>query len=513
MNTPAKRPESRTSSQGQGDQLNAIVRDRQLIVVSNRQPYRHDYAEGGDGLTIDRPTGGLTAGLNPVMQRVGGTWIAWGDGEADREVVDSRDCVSVPPDDPGYALRRIWLSEEDVRDYYRGFSNQVLWPICHSALTKMNGEPSYWQRYRAVNEQFADVVAEEANARPLVWFQDYHLALAPRMARFRLPDDALFLHFWHIPWPSWDTYRACPHGRELLWGLLANDVLGFHVPRYRTNFLQCVDAALGEAVVDYQAGEVRYQGNVTSVEAHPMGVPFNQVQRTMPGPGNDAAWSSFAAEHDIPRGRRLAVGVDRLDYTKGIVERLRALERLWEIDPSWREELTFVQIGTESRSEIPAYRAVQSRVADVVERVNQRFATDSWQPIVYVTDHVPQDQLYGLYRHADAALVTPLRDGMNLVALEYVAAQRNGDGVLVLSDQAGIHDEIGEHVVSIRPADIDGLTAGFEHALTMSPLECRRRMNHLQRWISANDLDAWLQANFQAAEAAQPKGDPSVSPV
>jgi trehalose 6-phosphate synthase len=227
-----------------------LVRDRQLVVVSNRQPYRHDYADDGDGFVVDRPTGGLTAGLDPVMQRTGGTWIAWGEGDGDPAVADSNGCVSVPPTGPSYVLKHVWLSAEQVEGYYYGYSNQVLWPVCHAALTNVNCEPSFWRRYRRVNERFADTVVDHADDRPLVWFHDYHLALAPRMAGRRLPDDAVIQHFWHVPWPGWDTFRACPHGVELLDGLLGNDVLGFHLPRYRTNFLRCVDAAFDDAAVD-----------------------------------------------------------------------------------------------------------------------------------------------------------------------------------------------------------------------------------------------------------------------
>ncbi|MFW6385114.1 MAG: trehalose-6-phosphate synthase, partial [Halodesulfurarchaeum sp.] len=214
-----------------------MIQDRQLIVVSNRQPYRHDYDDDRKQTTVDRPTGGLTAGLDPVMQRGGGTWIAWGDGDKDAEVVDSDDCVSVPPDDPSYELKRVWLSDDQVHDYYYGFSNQVLWPVSHSALTRVRCDAGFWDRYSEVNELFSTAVTDHADDRPIVWFQDYHLALAPKFVRPELPDDALVMHFWHIPWPSWDTFRACPHRRDVLEGLLGNDLLAFHTSRYRSNFL------------------------------------------------------------------------------------------------------------------------------------------------------------------------------------------------------------------------------------------------------------------------------------
>jgi len=486
-----------------------LLRDRQLLLVTNRQPYRH--VNGEDGIVVDRPTGGLTAGLDPVMQRIGGTWIAWGDGERDRDVVDEDDCVAVPPDDPGYALKRIWLSETQVQGYYFGFSNQVLWPLCHAALTRVRCEPGFWERYREVNEVFADAVVEQASERPLVWFQDYHLALAPELARKRLPQTATLVHFWHIPWPAWDTFRAAPNRRALLEGLLGNDQLGFHVPRYRTNFLDCVEAALEDAIVDWEAGTVTYGGHRTIVRVNPMGVPVDRIEDGADSSAAQAAWRAYRRAEDIPADARIVIGVDRLDYTKGIAARLRALERLWETDTDWRGSVTHLQIGSESRSEIREYRDVQERVAAHVDRINERFGTDDWQPIVYVTDYVSRDKLYSLYRHADLGIVSPLRDGMNLVAQEYVAAQVDGDGVLVLSDQSGVHDELGPHVVSVRPADTEDFADAIADALTMAPEERRERMALLREWVSAHDLDTWMERGIRQGITATRGESHSVS--
>jgi len=474
--------------------VDSDVKDRGLIVVSNREPYQHTHRDGdGDGdVTVEQPTGGLTAGLDPVMQRVGDTWIAWGDGEADAEVVDAGDCVAVPPEDPSYDLRRVWLTEDQIRDYYYGFSNQVLWPICHSALTRVRCDPGFWDRYREVNERFADAAVEAADGESVIWFQDYHLALAPRMAAPRLPEGATVMGFWHVPWPGWDLFRACPHRRELLEGLLGTDVLGFHTPRYRTNFLDCVDAAVDDAVVDWNAGEVSYQGEVTRVAASPMGVPFDEVGTLVDAPAAEAFVASLERSHGIDDGTTLAVGVDRLDYSKGIVDRLLALEQLWDAYPRFRGSLTYVQNGSESRSRIPAYEAVQERVAELVDRLNDRFGTDDWQPVVYTTDRLSSEAMYGLYRRADLALVSPVRDGMNLVAQEYVAAQTDGDGVLVLSDQAGVHDAVGEHAVTITPSDTEGFADAIVTAAEMGEDERRRRMARLRRWVADHDIESWV---------------------
>jgi len=485
--------------------------DGQLVVVSNRQPYRH--TDAGDGVEVDRPTGGLTAGLDPVVQETGGTWVAWGDGDADRDVVDASDRIGVPPEDPGYSLRRVWLSDEQVEGYYYGFSNQVLWPVCHGTLGNVSADSDYWEVYKQTNRQFADVVAAEATDRSTVWFHDYHLALAPAMTRRAVGGGPTFMQFWHTPWPGWDTFRACPHSDEVLRGLLANDVLGFHVPRYRYNFLECVDACLGDANVDHDHATVRYRGTSTRVVASPMGVPHDEIRREAASfSENDLA--DLLAEYDVSPDRALAVGVDRLDYSKGIVERIRALERLWETHPEWRESLTFVQNGSESRSQIDAYARTQEAVAAAVERVNERFGTDDWQPIVFFTDTLSKERLYGLYRHADAALVTPVRDGLNLVAMEYVAAQVENDGALLLSDQSGAHDILGPLAYSITPFDAPGIADRLDEALTAPAAERKARMTRLRQSVAEVDLETWLQqhgdlaAEARATEASRSRHDP-----
>ncbi len=478
--------------------LDAIADE--LVVVSNRQPYRHEYAESGDGVTVDQPTGGLTAGLDAAMRRLDGTWIAWGDGEADGDVTDHDGCVLVPPEEPGpYTLKRIWLSDDQVDRYYYGFSNRVLWPLCHGALTRMCCRPGAWETYRQVNEEFAGAAAERTDGDAVVWLQDYHLALAPTRIRSAADGHPFLMHFWHIPWPSVDVFRACPHGRQILEGLLGNDLLGFHLGRYQTNFLRTVEATLPDAQVDWGAGRVYHGGNVTTVRAFPMGVPVERIQREATEAQTRGTVDRLLDRWNVDDGTRIAIGVDRLDYSKGIPERLAALEYLFEIRPGLRGSFTFVQIASESRSRIPDYREVQETVADRVDRLNERFGTESWQPVVYTTEHLSDRELNGLYRRADAAVVSPIRDGLNLVAQEYVAAQVDEDGVLVLSDQAGIHDLIGEPAVSVTPTDVEGFAAGIERALTMAPAERRRRMRAMRQDVLGNDLDDWMGRIFEVA--------------
>lgn len=494
-----------TEQQENLDEIESFVSDhaawfdtREFLVVSNRQPYQHEYSE--DGITVNRPVGGLTASLDPLMQETGGTWIAWGDGSADRDGVDEADRVAVPPENPKYTLKRVWLSDEQVDGYYYGFSNSVLWPLCHSSLSAIRVEDSYWEQYHRTNKQFADNIAEEAGESPIVWLQDYHLALVPWLVRRRIDGTPTVMQFWHIPWPAWDVYRACPHGEEILRGLLGNDVLGFHVQRYVDNFLKCVDEAIPDATIDWRAGDISYRGIRTRVEAIPMGVPFEEIRRKATAHG-ESEFRAFRERHGIDEDTKIAVGVDRLDYSKGIPERVRALERLWEEHPEWRGELTYVQNGSDSRSELREYRLLQEEVDEEIDRVNDRFGTDDWQPIVRVSEYLSQEELYGLFRHSDVGLVSPIRDGFNLVAAEYAAAQVDEYGVLVLSTQTGAHELLGEHAVSVAPFAVDTFADSLQEALSMRSDERRFRMKHIRETVSENDLRTWLQRNSGVGQA------------
>jgi trehalose 6-phosphate synthase len=485
-----------------------------LIVVSNRQPYRHEYedeptdsgpptgtdggaaeAAGSRSIAVDEPTGGLTAGLDPVLCRTNGTWIAWGDGDADFAVTDDRNCVAVPPDEEAYTLRRLDLSEEAVDSYYYGFSNRVLWPLCHGFPDLIENRTNDFEWYRTVNERFADAVADHATDDAVIWLQDYHLALAPRMVRDAVPPGTTLAHFWHIPWPTATTFRHCPAGDRVLEGLLGTDLLGFHVDRYADRFLECVDRYLPGVDIDRGRRTVRYDGRTTRVVATPMGVDADSYDRTARSVDADGVDELFA-EYGIPQGTAIGLGLDRLDYTKGIPERLTALERFFERNPGWRGEFTFVQKATPSRTEIEAYRRHGELVRSEVQRINRRFETADWRPIVYTEDVLPREDLCALYRRADAMVVSPLVDGMNLVAQEYVAASVDGDGALLLSDRTGAHERLGSHALTIDPTDADGVAAQLECALSMSPYERQRRMNTLRRRVFDGDLESWMGTQF-----------------
>lgn len=468
-----------------------------LVLVSNRQPYRHEYDDGA--VTVDTPVGGLASALDPMMQRTEGTWIAWGDGAADFDVADGGQ-VQVPPSDPSYTLERIRLTDEEVQGYYEGYANRVLWPLCHSAMGRVTVETAHWEQYRDVNAQFADVVAGHVDSDTTVWFQDYHFVLAPRFLRAAVPD-AFQMQFFHIPWPAPDVFRVCPHGEAILDGLLGNDLLKFHTPRYCANFLECVDQHLPGATVDWDADSVVYEGRQTQVAAIPLGVDAPSIRETAAA-ADSVAWAQFVARHGMGE-TTVAIGVDRLDYTKGIPRRLDAIERLFETRPDLRGEFTYVQKGAPTREGIPAYQRHRATVEDRIRDLNDRFGTSTWSPVVYTTRTLDRDVLVSLYRHSDLAIVSPVRDGMNLVAKEYVAAQVDSNGVLLLSPFAGAFEQLGEGAVRFDPYDTDRAAAAIEDAIEMDAPERRRRMRTLRRTVHETDLAWWLDEAVETAADVQ----------
>lgn len=485
--------------------VSAALAERDLFVVSNRQPYAHTYEDGE--ITVSRPAGGLTAGLDPVMQRAEGTWIAWGDGDADFEVATDGS-VEVPPDDPSYTLSRVELTEADLEGYYYGYSNQALWPLCHGMVYPARCDGRDFDRYRSVNRRFAEATTEQASEGSLIWFQDYHFALAPRFVRREVPN-ALLTQFWHIPWPAVETLRVCPQADSLVDGLLANDLLVFHTEQYVENFLDCATTLLAGATVDRESATVTYEGLETALRAFPLGI---DTERTETLADAEDVWPGLAERYGVT-DQTVAVGVDRLDYTKGIPERIDAIGRFFEENPEWHGEFTYIQNGSASRSEIATYEYLQRRVDTAIGRVNDRFGTDEWQPIVRIDGMLSEEELYALYRYSDLALVSALRDGMNLVAKEYVASQLDGDGVLLLSEFAGAHEELGEEAVSINPFDTQAFAEAVEHGLSLSETERRSRMSTLRRKVDAYDLLDWMDDVLETLLACETERDRSISHV
>lgn len=454
-----------------------------LVVLSNREPYAHE--TGSDGKTyVQRPASGLVTGVEPVLRACGGTWIAYGGGTADRLHTDSFGRLPVPPEAPEYTLRRIWLTEDEYDRYYSGFANEGLWPLCHMAHTQPFFRAADWAAYQAVNETFAHAAADESPAGGLVLVQDYHFALVPRLLR-RLAPHLVTSLFWHIPWPHSEVIGICPWKETLLEGMLGADVVGFHTRQFCLNFLETVQRYL-ECRVDFDEMSVSHGGSKTLVRAHPISVewPYPAAPRT------DGA--KLRAALAIPAEAHVSVGVDRADYTKGLLERVAAVELLLEQNPALAGRYVFVQLASPSRTKIRRYGELARDLAEAVDRVNARFGNDCWSPIVLLSRTYSPEEVRMVYAMADSALVTPLHDGMNLVAKEYAASCEDGDGVLVLSVFAGAAREL-DGALLVNPYDTQQMASAILRAIGMPAVERRARMEKMRRHLAANSISEWSE--------------------
>jgi trehalose-6-phosphate synthase/Kef-type K+ transport system membrane component KefB len=472
--------------------------ERSLVVVSNREPYLHNHAPNGS-ITCSPATGGVAVALDALMRERGGIWIAHGAGSADRLLVDARDKLLVPPDSPAYRLRRLWLEQDEFCGYYRGFANEGLWPLCHQVDVRPKFRSSDWAAYRAVNARFAAAIDEELPSGDTpVFIQDYHLAVVAPYLRERRPAAATAL-FWHIPWPYPDRLRICPWRREILAGLLANDLLAFQVERDRRNFLLAVEEEL-QGDVEADGSSVRFDGRSTMVIAVPIGVDYDRIQavvrdRTLPRQQQGLA-ARFGLHAPI-----LGLGVDRLDYTKGIPERLDALDRLFTLRPDLRGQLTFVQVGVPSRSELESYSAIETEIDGRVAALNAKHGVAGLPPPVYYHKGVLElPSLVALYRLARFCIVSSLHDGMNLVAKEFIAARDDEDGVLVLSALAGAAHELDEALI-INPYDITGFADAIARALDMPAAERHARMRAMRRVVAGRDVFSWASDILEGLES------------
>jgi trehalose 6-phosphate synthase len=474
------------------DTLRAILRGdlrgQQVIVVSNREPYIH--VRRGDDIVIWRPASGLVTALEPIMRACSGTWIAHGGGSADRDVVDAHDRVGVPPPPAraAYQLRRVWLTPEEEAGYYYGFANEGLWPLCHIAHVRPVFRTSDWEQYVQVNQTFARAVVEESKSPdPIVLVQDYHFALLPRMIQDALPA-ATIIAFWHIPWPNPEAFAICPWREELLDGLLGSSILGFHTQFHCNNFVDTVDRLL-EARVDRETFSVSYRGKLTAVKRYPISVEWPPPPTLVGKPVEDCR-RDVRQRHELPASHAIGVGVDRLDYTKGIEERLRAVERLFETRPEWVGKFTFIQIAAPTRTRIEQYQDYDTRVRAMAARINERFAGAPHPPIVLKVEHHQPEEIYEYYRAAQLCMVTSLHDGMNLVAKEFVLARDDERGVLILSHFTGASRELPEAIV-VNPYDTDQCAAALHVALSMPAGEQRARMRLMRGLIQEFNVYRW----------------------
>ncbi len=473
------------------DRLRALLRTQlrgdQVLVVSNREPYIHEHGAGG--IIVKRPASGLVTAVEPVMRACSGTWIAHGSGGADRDVVDAHDHVGVPPGKNQYSLRRIWLTKEEEQGYYYGFANEGMWPLCHVAHVRPVFRESDWQQYRIVNQRFADAVVEEARGEdPVVLVQDYHFALVPAMIRAKLPR-ATILTFWHIPWPNPESFGICPWRREILQGMLGSTILGFHTLFHCKNFIETVDRFL-EARIEHEHSTISYKGKQTLVEAYPISIEWPSDEVVASWPSVPECRRRVIERLGLPADVCLAVGIDRFDYTKGILERLHAVERLLEKRPEWIGRFVFVQVAAPTRALLEEYRAFQDRIAAVTRRINERFGSDTYQPVHLLAEHHEHDQVNELFRAADVCVVTSLHDGMNLVCKEFVAARDDELGVLILSRFAGAAREMNEALI-VNPYHVEETADALDTAAKMPVAEQRERMASLRMTVRENNVFRW----------------------
>ena len=468
--------------------LKEILHDQlkgdEVLIVSNREPYIH--VRRGERIEVQVPASGLVTALEPVMRACSGTWIAHGSGSADREVVDQYDRVSVPPHDPSYQIRRVWLTPEEEEGYYFGFANEGLWPLCHIAHTRPTFRSSDWKHYVDVNQKFADAVVQEAKTPdPVVLVQDYHFALLPRMVKEKLPR-ATIITFWHIPWANPEAFGICPWREQLLDGMLGSDIIGFHTRFHCGNFLDSVDRFL-ESRIERESSTITYGGRRTVVNNYPISIEF--PARGMDGQKSVAECRKTVRERHGIHGL-IGIGVDRMDYTKGILERFRAVERLFELEPKWIGNFSFIQIAAPTRSSLDSYRLFQEQVVALAGKINEKYGSESYQPIILKAEHHGPEQIFEYFRAADVCFVSSLHDGMNLVAKEFVASRDDEQGVLILSQFAGAARELPEALI-VNPYSSDQCAAALKLALEMPEADQKSRMRGMRALIQEFNVYRW----------------------
>jgi trehalose 6-phosphate synthase len=469
------------------DTLRHELSGEKVLVLANREPYVHQRTASAE-IEVMHPASGLVTALEPILRACSGTWIAHGSGSADRETADAGGRLRVPPDEPTYTLRRVWLTEAEEQGYYYGFANEGLWPLCHIAHARPTFRGDDWEQYRRVNEKFVRAVLEEVEQDdPIVLVQDYHFALAPALIRAALPR-ATVIMFWHIPWPNAELFGICPYRDELLEGMLGASILGFHTQFHCNNFLDAVDRFL-EARIDRERSAVVLHGRATRVHPYPISVewPMRQL-RGVPAPPESRA--SVFAELGLAPEVKLGVGVDRLDYTKGIEERLLAVERLFESHPELRGRFTFVQLAAPSRTSIERYRELNASVEALARRIDERFARGDWHPVILRRHHHEPPDVFRFLRAADLCYVSSLHDGMNLVAKEFVAAREDERGVLVLSQFTGAARELSEALI-VNPYNLDEAADALVTALTMAPEEQAARLRSMRSLLAEFNVYGW----------------------
>ncbi|MCE9541861.1 trehalose-6-phosphate synthase [Candidatus Kaiserbacteria bacterium] len=463
--------------------MSAYFKNRPIFVVSYREPYVHSKGKNNT-VTVSVPAGGVITALESVMEACGGTWIAYGSGNADKKVVDGDDKIMVPPEEPKYTLKRVWLTEKEVAGHYSGFSNEALWPLCHMAHVRPLFRAEDWREYRKVNGLFAKTLLNEIRhvERPLVLIQDYQLALVPAMIKKSRPDAQVAI-FWHIPWPSAAQFSICPWRKDILEGLLGADLVGFHTQQYCNDFMETVGNEI-ESRIDFDHFSVTRADHETHVKPFPISVAFSGAAASRPEPDRSAL-EALGIRTDF-----IGLGVERLDYTKGILERFKGLEFFFLQHPEYRERFTFLQIASPSRESIAKYREYGEQVRAEAERINKEIGMRDWKPIVLENRNYSREELDPLFRIANLCLVTPVHDGMNLVAKEYVAARDEEDGALILSQFTGASRGL-KGAILINPYSAENTAEAIHKALTMTPADQHRRMKSMRNSVRDYNVYRW----------------------
>ena len=484
--TPTEAPEVEWTPKTLHDLLGEALPGAEVIIVSNREPYIHNRTE--DGVVLQTPASGLVSALEPVMRACGGTWIAHGSGSADRETVDSGDSLPVPPDAPSYRLRRVWITDDEQDGYYYGLANEGLWPLCHIAFVRPTFRESDWECYEAINERFAEAVAREAQTEdPIVLVQDYHFALAPRMIRERLPK-ATIITFWHIPWPNAETFGICPWKEQILEGLLGSSIIGFHTQFHCNNFFETVDRFV-ESRIDREHATVTLGGHQTMIRPYPISIEW-PPKALVGQPSIEAARAEVRQAHGLGPEVKLAVGIERFDYTKGILDRMRAIDLLLEAHPEWRGRFAFLQVAAPTRSKLASYSQLQAEAVALAEEINERHGNGAYRPIRLLIRHHEPDEVFKLFRAADLCIVSSLHDAMNLVAKEFVASRDDELGVLVLSNFTGASREMSEALI-VNPYDGKETASALNLALSMPEQEQRERMRLMRQQVREQNVYRW----------------------
>ncbi|MFC1576711.1 trehalose-6-phosphate synthase [Candidatus Omnitrophota bacterium] len=468
--------------------LKQKLENYRFIVVSNREPYIHEYS--GKKVKWVKAISGLVIALDPVLQASEGIWVAYGSGDADKDAVDKDDCVRVPPDNPKYTLKRIWMDKEEENGYYYGYSNQALWPLSHISYQKPSFDEHHWEYYKKINKRFAEAVCGMMNSdKSFVWLQDYHLTLCAKYIKKDHPDAIVSL-FWHIPWPNPEVFRICPQKKEILEGLLSCDLLGFHIRYHCHNFLQTIEQEL-EAKVDWEELSVTYKGHKTMVGPFPISVDYAAISEAAKTKEVTLATQTTIPEEIDPPYDHLAIGIDRVDYTKGIIERIRGVDRFLEKYPQYQGKFVFMQIGALSRIHIKAYKQLIDNIQAIAEEVNWKYRSGYWYPIVVMNKRLDYTSHMAYYRMCDLCLVSSLHDGMNLVAKEFLSANVDEKGMLLLSHFTGAAREFEKDAVMVNPYDPDGFADALREALELKEKDRKKRIQRMRNIISDNNIYTW----------------------